>query len=144
MVDARKARHLLALHRKYRRYLEDLASRSDEQLREDFAVMGGVQHCLLLAIETLLDLGSHVISSEGYPPPGSYADVFRVLRDEGVVEKDLAERLMAMARFRNVLVHAYAEVDEDRVLEILRTNLGDLDAFVATLRARFAAELEGE
>lgn len=144
MVDAPKARHLLALHRRYRGYLDDLAARPDAELRDDFAVMGGVQHYLLLAIETLLDLGSHVISSEGYPPPGSYADVFRVLRDEGVVAEELAERLMAMARFRNVLVHAYAEVDEERVLEILRTSLGDLDAFSTALRERFAAELEGD
>jgi len=142
VVDARKARHLLALFRRYREYLDDLAAREDGALRADFAVMGGVQHYLLLAIETVLDLGSHVISSEGYALPGSYADVFRVLHEEGVVAEELAERLMAMARFRNVLVHAYAEVDEDRVLAILRGSLGDLDAFVEVLRGRFAAELE--
>ena len=104
--------------------------------------MGGVQHYLLLAVETLVDLGSHVISSEGFEPPRSYADIFRVLRDEGLLEAPLADRLMAMARFRNVLVHLYAEVDEERVLKILRGSLSDLDAFVDVLRARFAAELE--
>jgi len=106
--------------------------------------MGGVQHYLLLAIETVLDLGSHVISSEGFEPPGSYADVFRVLRDEGVLAPELADRLMAMARFRNVLVHAYADVDEDRVLSILRGSLGDLDELIGVLRRRFASELREE
>lgn len=141
VVDPQKARHLLALYRRYRGYLTELAARSDEALRSDFAVMGGVQHYLLLAIETVLDLGSHVISSEGYEPPKSYADIFRVLRDEGVVDAKLADRLMAMARFRNVLVHLYAEVDEERVLEILRGALGDLDTLVEALRKRFASEL---
>lgn len=142
MVDPQRARHLLALYRRYRRYLEDLAARSDAQLRSDFAVMGGVRHYLLLAIETLLDLGSHVISSEGYEPPKNYADVFRVLRDEGVISPAQADPLMAMARFRNVLVHLYAEVDEERVLRILRGSLGDLDEFVDTVRRRFAEELD--
>jgi uncharacterized protein YutE (UPF0331/DUF86 family) len=141
VVDPQKARQLLALYRRYRGYLSDLASRSDDELRSDFAIMGGVQHYLLLAIETLVDLGSHVISSEGYEPPTSYSDVFRVLGQEGVVSPELAERLMAMARFRNVLVHLYAEVDEQRVLQILRGSLGDLDDFVATLHRRFAREL---
>lgn len=141
MVDPQKARHLLAVYRRYRRYLADLAERSDEALQSDFAVMGGVQHYLLLAIETLLDLGSHLISSEGYEPPTGYADIFRVLWDEGVIGAELADRLMAMARFRNVLVHLYAEVDERRVLEILRGSLGDLDAFVDALRRRFAEDL---
>lgn len=144
MVDPQRVRHLLALYRRYRRYLTELASRSDEALRSDFAVMGGVQHYLLLAVETVLDLGGHVIASEGYEPPKSYADIFRVLRDEGVVAADLANRLMAMARFRNVLVHLYAEVDEERVLKILRGSVRDLDAFVETLQKHFVGELEPE
>jgi hypothetical protein len=83
-----------------------------------------------------------VISSEGYEPPGSYADIFRVLRDEGSVDEELAERLVAMARFRNLLVHAYADVDEDRVLRILHTSLSYLYEFVRILRQRFRSELE--
>lgn len=75
-------------------------------------------------------------------PPRSYADIFRVLRDESLLTGELAERLMAMARFRNVLVHLYAEVDEERVLKILRSSLGDLDAFVNSLRQRFAQDLK--
>lgn len=141
MVDPQKARRLLDLYRRYRDYLHELAERSDEDLRSDFAVMGGVQHYMLLAVETVIDLGSHVISSEGYEAPASYADIFRVLAAEGVISGDLAERLMGMARFRNVLMHLYADVDEDRVLRILRESLGDLDEFVEQLRERFATDL---
>jgi len=143
VVDAVKARQLVALYQRYRGYLAQLARRSDDDLRRDFAVMGGLYHYLLLSIETVLDLGSHVISSEGFAPPANYADIFRVLRDERVIPPDLAERLMAMARFRNVLVHLYAELDEARVLEILRGRLVDLDAFVSALRERFAEQLRG-
>lgn len=141
MVDPRKARHLLSLFRRYRSYLDELASRGDEVLLDDFALMGAVQHYLLLAVETVLDLGSHVISSEGYEPPGSYADVFRVLRDEELLDEDLADRLMAMARFRNVLVHAYADVDAERVLRILHESVSDLDRFIEVLSERFRRDL---
>jgi uncharacterized protein YutE (UPF0331/DUF86 family) len=48
---------------------------------------------------------------------------------------------MAMARFRNVLVHLYADVDEERVLRILRESLTDLDQFVGILRERFRHDL---
>jgi uncharacterized protein YutE (UPF0331/DUF86 family) len=48
---------------------------------------------------------------------------------------------MAMARFRNVLVHMYAEVDDARVLRVLRESTPDLDEFVWILRERFAREL---
>jgi uncharacterized protein YutE (UPF0331/DUF86 family) len=141
VVDPEKARRLLDLHRKYRGYLLHLAERSDEELQSDFAVMGGTRHYLLLAVETVLDLGSHVISSEGYEAPGSYADIFRVLADEEVIERGLADRLMAMARFRNVLVDLYADVDDERVLRILRESLTDVDRFVEILRERFRNDL---
>lgn len=143
MVDPGKARALLAHYRRYRGYLSELADRSDDELRSDFAVMGGLQHYLLLLIETVLDLGSHVISSEGYGPPRNYADIFRALRDEDLLPRDLADRLMAMARFRNVLVHLYADVDEERVLRVLRESLDDPDSFVAIIRERFREQLEG-
>jgi uncharacterized protein YutE (UPF0331/DUF86 family) len=64
-----------------------------------------------------------------------------VLVDEGLIEPELADRLMAMARFRNVLVHLYADVDEERVLRILRESLTDLDQFVGILRERFRHDL---
>lgn len=52
--------------------------------------------------------------------------------------------MMAMARFRNLLVHAYADVDEERVLEILHSSISDLDRFVDLLRERFRSDLEGD
>ncbi|MEX2611109.1 MAG: DUF86 domain-containing protein [Gemmatimonadota bacterium] len=143
MVDPQKARALLGHYRRYRGFLAELAERTDDELRNDFAVMGGLQHYLLLAIETVVDLGSHVISSEGFEPPGSYADIFRVLRDEGIVPAELADRLMAMSRFRNVLVHLYADVDEVRVIQVLRGSLDDPDEFVRLIEGRFAEELSG-
>ena len=47
----------------------------------------------------------------------------------GHLETDLVERLENMARFRNLLVHGYAIVDDARVVEILKTRLHDLDEF---------------
>jgi uncharacterized protein YutE (UPF0331/DUF86 family) len=34
-----------------------------------------------------------------------------------------------MARFRNLLVHRYGEVDDNRVLEIAKNNLEDVISF---------------
>lgn len=72
--------------------------------------------------------------------PGHYADTFRVLRDEGLVNDQEADDLMAVDRFRDLLVHQHAEVDEERMPRIFRTGLDDPDDFVGVLRRRFAAE----
>jgi len=50
-----------------------------------------------------------------------------------VIDRELAERLAAAVGFRNVLVHGYAEVDDDRVVDHL-DHLDELEAFIAGIR----------
>lgn len=38
-----------------------------------------------------------------------------------------------MARFRNLLVHRYWEIDPARVLHYARENLGDFEAYLAAV-----------
>jgi len=41
-----------------------------------------------------------------------------------------------MAKFRNVLVHGYVDVDPAIVRDVVENRLGDLEAFVSAIRAR--------
>lgn len=66
------------------------------------------------------------------------ADAMRLLGRHGVSEPDLAESLARAVGFRNILVHGYADVDDDLVVAEL-DRLADLAAFVRAV-ARRAAE----
>jgi uncharacterized protein YutE (UPF0331/DUF86 family) len=55
------------------------------------------------------------------------------LGESGWLASDLAEALADAASFRNLLVHQYGDVDDQRVLAIARTRLAHLDAFVDTV-----------
>jgi uncharacterized protein YutE (UPF0331/DUF86 family) len=76
------------------------------------------------------DLCNHLAARLAHQVPLSYPECFEVLGDEGILEKSLADSLRAMARFRNLLVHRYWDVDDQRVLQIARTQLGDLEQFL--------------
>ena len=52
-----------------------------------------------------------------------------VLAVAGFVPAESASRLALMARFRNLLVHEYLAVEDERVDEVLRSSLGDLESF---------------
>jgi uncharacterized protein YutE (UPF0331/DUF86 family) len=43
-----------------------------------------------------------------------------------------------MARFRNLLLHRYWEVDDQRVLTIARNDLGDLEMLIGALDTHFS------
>jgi uncharacterized protein YutE (UPF0331/DUF86 family) len=68
--------------------------------------------------------------------PRDYGDAFRVLAEVGVLDAALAERMVALAGARNLIVHLYAEVDDDRLARAVRDGgLDDLSAFAATVAA---------
>ena len=62
------------------------------------------------------------------------------MREEaGAFDREFADRLMEMARFRNRLVHFYFKVDDALVRKILEESLADLDRFSRDFR-RFVGE----
>jgi len=48
---------------------------------------------LLLAVQACLDVASHLISDENWPPANTYADAFQRLSEHGVLTRDTADTL---------------------------------------------------
>ena len=92
-----------------------------------------VKYSFVVAIEICIDIGNHVIASEGLQAPENYGDVFVVLGRAEYVEESQVPTLIAMTGFRNLLVHGYAHVDDARVVDILRSRLDDLDRFAQSI-----------
>lgn len=105
--------------REYLGILETVQRYDRKRFVQDPFIHGAGERYLHLAIECLLDIGNHIISDRGYPKPESYADIFRILADKGVVPKDQLDELAGMAAFRNVLVHDYLRLDREKVYHIL-------------------------
>jgi uncharacterized protein YutE (UPF0331/DUF86 family) len=112
--------------REYFDILESVQRYEVERFVEDPFIHGTAERNLHLAIECLLGIGNHVISDRGFQKPESYADIFRILAQRGVIPGPLYEELAGMAAFRNVLVHDYLRLDREKVFYILREKLGAL------------------
>jgi uncharacterized protein YutE (UPF0331/DUF86 family) len=119
---------------------DDLEPYSRLSLAEYLAVPERVhasKYLLLTAIEDALSIANHVIASEGFRAPSDYADAFRSLAEHAILPAALSLRLESMARFRNLLVHVYAVVDDRRVHAIVRDDLGDLRELAGIILDRF-------
>jgi uncharacterized protein YutE (UPF0331/DUF86 family) len=116
--------------------LRRLSRRDAEELLHDDDLLAAVKYRFIVAIEVCIDIGRHVVASEGLRAPLDYADVFSVLAEAALLDSGAAADLRDTARFRNLLVHGYAKVDDTRVVEILRDRVDDLAAFrIAIARA---------
>jgi uncharacterized protein YutE (UPF0331/DUF86 family) len=88
-----------------------------------------VDRTLQMMIETCLDIAGHIISDMQYRVPETYADVFKVLNENGIIVESLLDALTKMARFRNIVVHHYDKIDPAIVITILSKNLEDFSHF---------------
>ena len=109
------------------------AARPRSEFVADVQAVDAAKYRLLVAIEAAVSICTHVTSRLAARTPESYAACFEVLAEAAIVSTDLAQRLGRMARFRNRLVHLYWKVDNERVWEILKDSLGDLDDYVEAI-----------
>lgn len=83
---------------------------------------------LELAVQICADIGTQLVMERSVRAPESYADVFRAMADADLLPGDLAERLSAAARQRNLLVLLYLEINDRKVFDSLNS-LDDLRRF---------------
>jgi uncharacterized protein YutE (UPF0331/DUF86 family) len=114
--------------------LRDRAAEDRNALRLDEPRLSGTKYRFVTAIEAVLDISHHLLASELWGPADDSAGAVRLLARHGVITDDLGERLARAAGFRNVLVHGYAEVDDDLVVARL-DHLNDFVAFIDQVRA---------
>lgn len=91
---------------------------------------------LLIAIEAALALCYHVSARRLRTVPDDYAGCFQNLETGGLIPATLSTRLQQMARFRNLLVHVYWQIDYDRVFDAIEHDLDDLRRFSQTVAAQ--------
>ncbi|MFW5877219.1 MAG: type VII toxin-antitoxin system HepT family RNase toxin [Myxococcota bacterium] len=86
---------------------------------------------LHLAVESALDIANHIIADQGFEAPETYRDAFAILGKHHMIPGDLARRLQAWAGFRNVLVHAYLDIDHGLAWDAVAHDLEDLRRLAA-------------
>ena len=100
---------------------------------EDWKAQRIVERTLQMMIEICMDIASHIISDKGYRTPQTYADTFKVLYENKIINKSLTGKMENMAKFRNIIVHSYDKIDAAIVVNILKKQLKDFIQFKETI-----------
>ena len=133
LFDQERMVNIVSEFRKSIRRLRVLAKLSQEQFLNDPDKIGSTKYHFIVAIEACIDICNHIISRNGYRVPDDYADTFKVMGEVGALNRDFADELRNMAKFRNRLVHLYWEVDDSQLYDILQTRLDDFKRFLNSI-----------
>lgn len=131
-ADEATVRAKLEIVDRNKQYLEEVGDSFDPE-EADYTLQQAVKHSMFEIAEACIDVASHIIAAEGFERPADYAGLFPVLADNGILDEDLADRMADMARFRNVLVHRYGDLELDRLNEFIEEDLGDVASFSAAI-----------
>lgn len=88
---------------------------------------GSVERFLHLAIESVTDIGNHLVAELNLGIVEWYSDIPKHLVNKGYLSQKLADKWIRMIGFRNTLVHEYIDIDRAIVYDVLQNNLSDLE-----------------
>ena len=106
--------------------------RLDEVDNQDIFVLN-----LQRAIQSAIDLATHIVASEGLGIPDTIRGNFVLLEHAKVIGRSLSRKMQAMVGFRNIAIHDYQVLDVDILKAILTKRLKDLEQFYTTVLTRF-------
>ena len=135
MVDRDVVFQRLAALRLNARRLKATVEVGRERFVADEDIHLKAERCLQLAIQAILDIGTHIIADRGLDRPAGYEDIVPQLGRAGILPADLVERLSGMAGLRNILVHDYLVVDHGRMFDDLTAGLSDFEDFARAVEA---------
>ena len=123
------------------RQLRDIGQLSESAFVSDARTINSAKYLLIVAAEAALDICNHLAARRGARSPEDYADCMAIMAEIGLVDHDLRTRLMRMSRFRNLLVHLYARVNDGEVHRVIREDLGDLERYLESVGRYLKAEI---
>ena len=131
MVNRESLQKRIEKAKEYIDFLEEVNVKySLEEYKNNKMIFGSVERFLHLTIESLIDIGNHIISANNLGTVDVYRDIPVILYDNSYIneeEKNLFIRIIGM---RNVLVHDYLDIEKEMVYRILTENLTDLKSLL--------------
>lgn len=136
MLDKNVIMARLARLDEYAFRLKRFESISLEEYLGDYDIQAIVERNLQLSIQVCMDIANYIIARKKLTFPAEQENIFVLLGREGIIARDLADRIKGMVNFRNILVHDYTEIDSKKVYGMLKQGLKDFNNF-ATAAVKF-------
>lgn len=134
MVDRLLIERKLSKIETYLRELQSVQVKNLEAFKRDVVTKRFIERQLELCVEQMIDICKHLVAGLDLPQPETYAGCFDILAGAGVVPEQHLAVFKSMARFRNLLIHGYDDVDDAVTYGIFTSRLGDFTTFAVAIR----------
>jgi uncharacterized protein YutE (UPF0331/DUF86 family) len=113
--------------------IENISRLKDREVLENRTALGALKFELITAVEAICNILTHLLLKLKNKTCSGYIDCIKKAGEVSLIPEELALKLVGLAKLRNLLVHRYWEVDDKLLLEEVKANKGDLEAFVVEM-----------
>ncbi len=106
----------------------------DKEQYQASAIKRACERLIQLCVECTIDISKKLVIGRRLGIPNDEIDLFEKLKTANVFSEAMLVKLKAMRGLRNVLVHEYTDIDDDRVYEILQHHLDDFEQFIMEVK----------
>ncbi len=124
MDISRRVRYILECLNEIRTSLSELSG----------IILKGIFYNLITSIETAMDIIAMLCKDLSHVPLGDYENI-QCLKNQGVINENLAESLAKYNGLRNVLLHRYNGINSKIILDSISDVEKTLNDFIETLEA---------
>ena len=104
---------------------------SEQDFVRDLDIHDLVVFRLQQAVETCIDIATHIIAATDAPRKETARDAFEYLGEKGIIGRELSLKMGKASDFRNRVVHGYNDFDFKLLFKDYRQDLKDLRQFGA-------------
>lgn len=96
-----------------------------EDYRKNDAIVLNLQR----ACQAVMDIATYIVSTKSLGMPHTNGDAFEILYKNNLINEETLKNMKGMIGFRNIAVHAYREIDEEILQDVIENHLVDLTEF---------------
>jgi uncharacterized protein YutE (UPF0331/DUF86 family) len=122
--------------------LDHVGAVDADRLAREFATQLIVERVLSALVDLAAGINIHIVTAAARETPSDSRSSFVAVSRIGVIDHDLAQRLAPSAGLRNVLVHAYVDLDVARLVAAVPLAIEDYGEYVRQV-ARWVADRAG-
>ena len=134
LISKRIALDRLALTEKLVQEIKSLPLQDRQLFFADRRNIWTAESCLRRSLESLFDLGRHILAKGFGTGISEYKEIATRLQEKGILSAEEMNLLRVLAGYRNRLVHFYHEVSPEELYEICASQLSDVEKIRVALQ----------
>jgi uncharacterized protein YutE (UPF0331/DUF86 family) len=107
-------------------YIEQLSKirpNSFKKYEEDFKTKAACERYFERIAGSIIDLATIIIKERGLSNPEGDSEAFKILENEGIINKDLTKKLREIRGMRNIIAHQYGDIDDQIMYTAIKNEI---------------------